>query len=168
MNSNIEIHQKSFGSFGPSSFCCKEENQRLFLLNVCPNLNFSIGIWMEEIKVRFKEELYFENRSISQLKTSSASSDIMILMQESKKNLSIESSSTTVELPIDTLIWETKLVPTQNIKFDDLVESSKSVFGTLVQSRFWWKEHNPLLFIQLICDNSKRIDWDLEGKMSSL
>ena len=35
------------------------------------------------------------------------------------KTFSIESSSTTVDFPIDTLIGETKPVATQNIKFDD-------------------------------------------------
>ena len=76
----------------------------------------------------------------------------------------MESSCTTVELPIDTLMGETKPVAKQNIKCEDSVMSvSKSVFGTLVQSGFWCKEHNRTLFFRLICHYSNEIDWDLDG-----
>ena len=60
-----------------------------------------------------------------------------------KKNSSIESYSTTVELPTDTLMGETKLVATQKIKFEDSVKLvSKSAFGTLVPSRFWCRKNS--------------------------
>ena len=29
-----------FGTFGPSGFCCKAENQHLFNLSVCSKMNF--------------------------------------------------------------------------------------------------------------------------------
>ena len=74
----------------------------------------------------------------------------------SKKNYSIENSSTIIELSIDTLMGGTKRVATQNIKFEDSVNSVwKSVFGTLVQPGFWCNKKNRLLFNRLICENSK-------------
>ena len=72
---------------------------------------------MEEIKPQLKEELYFENRSNSKLKTFSAFSDIKIMMQESNKNLLIEFSFITVELSIDMLMVESKMAATEKIKF---------------------------------------------------
>ena len=30
----------AFGTFGPSGFCCKAENQHLFNLSVCSKMNF--------------------------------------------------------------------------------------------------------------------------------
>ena len=38
-----------FGTFGPSGFCCKEENRHLSNLNVCSNYFFPIETAMEEI-----------------------------------------------------------------------------------------------------------------------
>ena len=80
------------------------------------------------------------------------------------KNFSIEPSSTVAELLIDTLMREYIPVATQNIKFEDSVKLvSKSVFGTLVQSGFWCKEHNRPLFIRLTCHYSNEIDWHIDG-----
>ena len=72
---------------------------------------------MEEIKPQLKEELYFENRSNSKLKTFSSFSDIKIMMQESNKNLLIEFSFITVELSIDMLMVKSKMAATEKIKF---------------------------------------------------
>ena len=103
---------------------------------------FSNETSIEEIKPLLREKQYSENRCDSQLKTFSAFLDIKTSIQESK-NFSTESYSTTVELPTDTLLGETKLVATQNIKFEDSVKSvSKSAFGTLVPSGFWCRKNS--------------------------
>ena len=81
------------------------------------------------------------------------------------KSFSVESSSTTVELPIDLLMGQTKPVATQSIKFEYSVKSvSKSVSGILVQSGFWCKDYNRPLFLRVVCHNSFEIDWDLDWK----
>ena len=74
---------------------------------------------MEQIKHLLREKHSSEYRFHSKLKTFSAFLVIKILIQESKKNFSAESSSTIVELSTDTLIGETKPVATQNVKFED-------------------------------------------------
>ena len=80
------------------------------------------------------------------------------------RNFSVEPFSTSIELSTDTLMGETKRVATQNIKFEDSVNSVwKSVFGTLVQPGFWCNKKNRLNFNRLICDNSKKIEWNLDA-----
>ena len=60
------------------------------------------------------------------------------------KNFSIETFSTIIELSTDTLKGEIKRLATQNIKFEDSVNSVwKSVFGTLVQPGFWCNKKKP-------------------------
>ena len=80
---------------------------------------FSNETSVEEIKPLLREKQYSENQCDSKLKTFSAFLDIKTSIPESKKNFSIESSSTTVELLTDTLMGETKLVASQNIKYED-------------------------------------------------
>ena len=80
------------------------------------------------------------------------------------KNFSNEPFSTIIELSTDTLMGETKRVATQNSKFEDSVNSVwKSFFGTLVQTGFWCNKKNRLNFNRLICDNSKKIERNLDA-----
>ena len=74
---------ESFGNFGPSGFCCKEENRHSFNLNVCSKYLFPIETAMEEITPLLTEKHDSENRDDSKLKTFSAFLDINFLIQES-------------------------------------------------------------------------------------
>ena len=76
-----------FGSFGPSAFCCKEENRHLPNLNACSKYFVRIETAMEEITPLLTEKHDFENRDDSKLKTFSAFSDIKVLIQESNSKL---------------------------------------------------------------------------------
>ena len=64
---------ETFGTFGSSGFCCKEENRHLFNLNVCSNFYL----------FDLTEKHDFENRGDSKLNTFSAFLDNNILIQES-------------------------------------------------------------------------------------
>ena len=74
---------ETFGNFGLSGFCCKEENRHTFNLNVCSKYLFPIKTAMEEITPLLTEKHDSENRDDSKLKTFSAFLDINILIQES-------------------------------------------------------------------------------------
>ena len=78
---------ETFGNFGPSDFCCKEENRHTFNLNVCSKYLFPIETAMEEITALLTEKHDSENRDDSKLKTFSVFLDINILIQESNQKL---------------------------------------------------------------------------------
>ena len=77
---------------------------------------------MEKIKHPFTEKHDFHNRGDWKREISVRFQSISTLFQE-LKNLSIESSSTIVGILIDILMAEAKPVATQNIMFDEQVES---------------------------------------------
>ena len=99
---------ETFGNFGPSGFCCKEENRHLSNLNVCSNYFFPVDTAMEEITPLLTEKRDFENRDDSKLKTFSAVWTSIFYYKNQIKNFSIDSFSTNIELSIDTLMGETK------------------------------------------------------------
>ena len=79
---------ETFGTFGPSGFCCKEEKWHLSNLIVSTKMIFfSIETLIEKIKPVLTEKHFFEERRDSKLKIISAFPDIKIVMHESKKTL---------------------------------------------------------------------------------
>ena len=154
------------GNFGQSGFSCKEEIRQFWNLMVCKKLKTSD--WDLDGRNRasthgktcFSKSRWFK-------KNSRAFPEYQIFYARIRsKNFSIEYFSKAVGNSTETLMGKTKPVATQNVKFDDLVRSSsKSSLGSLAQSGFWCKEHNRLVFIRLICHNSKGIDWDLDEKI---
>ena len=114
------------GTFGPSGFCCEEQNRHPSNLNVCSKLNLfdwdrgggtqasTTGetlIWKPR---------WFKTDPSLPFRTS------RFFCKNQKENYSIESSTTTVELLTDLLMGETKPVATQNVKFDDWIRSSSN------------------------------------------
>ena len=145
---------ETFGTFGPSAFCCKEENRHIFNVNVCSKPN--LFDWDRDGGTQASttgETLIWKPRWF---KTDpSMRFWTWFFCRNQKENYSFGSSSTNVGLPIDALMAETKPVANRNIKFEDSVKSvSKSGMGTLVHSGFWCKKENRLLFNRLICQNS--------------
>ena len=139
---------ETFGTFRPSAFCCKEENRHLFNLNVCSKLN--LFDWDRDGGTQASttgetliwKPRWFKTDPSVRFRTS------RFFCKNQKKNYSIESSTTTLELSTDLLIGETKPVATQKIKFEDSFKSvSKPVFGTLVQSGFWWMKKTDYFLI---------------------
>ena len=89
---------ETFGTLGPSGFCCKDEKRHIFNLNVCSNYLFPIETAMEEITPLLTEKHDFENRDDSKLKTFSAFLDINIWYKNQIKIFLIDSFSTIIEL----------------------------------------------------------------------
>ena len=165
MSEKIELEHRDksniiapIGNFGPSAFCRKEENRHLFNLNVCSKLKFFDWDLNGKNRASTNGETWFWKPRWLGTQPSVRFRTSKIWYKNQFRNFSVEHFSTSIELSTDTLMGETKRVATQNIKFEDSVNSVwKSVFGTLVQPVFWCNKKNRLLFNRLICDNSRKI-----------
>ena len=109
-----------FRNFAPSGFCCKEENQHLLNLNISSKINFFD--WClngRNWPVTNGETWFWKTRwfKTENLQCVCGHQDFTARIQI--KNSSIESSTTTVRLSIDTSMREIKPEATQNFKFED-------------------------------------------------
>ena len=146
-----------FGTFVPSTFCCMEENRHLFNLKVCSKLKFFDWDLDGNNHASTIVETWYWKLRLLKTQPSVRSRTPKIWYKNPITNFSTEHFSTIIELSTDTLKGEIKRLATQNIKFEDSVNSVwKSVFGTLVQPGFWCNKKNRLLLNRLICDNSKK------------
>ena len=149
---------ETFGTFGPSAFCCKEENRHLFNLNVCSKLN--LFDWDRDGRTQASttgETLIWKPRW---LKTDPSMRfwTSRFFCRNQKQNYSFESSSTIIELSTDTLMVEAKQIATQNIKFEDSVKSvSKPVFRSLVPSWFWCKKKPDYFLIDWFVNSPTKL-----------
>ena len=153
-----------FGTFGPSAFCWKEENQHLFKQNVWSKLMFFNWDLDGKNRASTNVETWFWKPTWLRTQPSVRSRTSKFWYKNQIKNFSIKPLFTIIELLTDTLMGKPNGQLRQIIEFEDSVNSVwKSVFGTLVQPDFWCNKKNRLIINRLIFDNSKKIDWNLDA-----